>query len=141
MVQVPSELKRLFLQSIFDQLGGGISLLDALKAFSLAQFTQLQSGRLIVSTAGGGYSTTLKMPGSGRFEQDQVGAMAQQFREIYSDVISNALVAIPPVTLNTDGTDDATILASMLADDRMQGVRTSMIDVTGLRYPVTGPYR
>ena len=144
MAQLRAELKRAFLQSLYDAVQSGtasddlisgdnapvvVSLEDALKAFQKMGFAALKDGRLSIQSSGFAHSISFSAPQQWRaFSQEEVFAMAQEFREVYNDAKLRLIAAgnATPVDLE--------LLQSMMADDRLQSVSSLQRDHTMLRW-------
>ncbi len=141
MANLPAELKRSFLQSIYDAVVGGTanadfvtgtpsddnviaSLEDGLKAFQRMGFSSLKTGRLSLGSSGLSHEVKWAAPQQWRaFSQEEVGSLAQELREVYNEAVE---------TLGS-GTDLA-ILNTMMASDRMQSISSIQHDYTMLRW-------
>lgn len=100
-----------------------------LGAFQDQGFQWVKSGRLVLSTSGGGYSSSFTPTEAIReLTQEEVFALSEEFFAIYEDC--KALSPAP--------TSDEAMILAMLADDRLQTVRQEMLDITGLRFYVQG---
>lgn len=130
MVRLRGVIKRGFLRSLWRAAKpSALSVAEMLAAFQDSGFQWVKSGRLVLSTSGGGYSSSFTATETVReLTQEEVFALSEEFFAIYEDC-----QALSPAPAD----DDAMILA-MLADDRMQTVRQEMLDVTGLRFYVQG---
>ena len=129
MAVLQAEIKRGFLRSLArSATKSAVKLSDALAAFQDNGFLALQSGRLLVGSSGGGYSSSFAFPAIGQqFQQDQVFALSEEFLQIYGDVL---------ISLSANGNPspgDDVILNAMLADDRMQAVKEMQGDYWLLR--------
>ena len=127
MVRIQSEIKRGFLRSLWREgKAAAATLAETLNGFQDAQFSQIRTGQILISTSGGGYSTSLRIPNlSDQITNEQFTALAEEYQTIYGDVVTQ---------IGGSPTDD-TIFAAMIADDRLQGVRSFMGDYTGLHFP------
>ena len=144
MAALKAELKRAFLQSIYDaykaetllaDLTGDtegpsiVTFEDALKAFQHYCFGNVKDGKTLFQTSGLGHETRWALPMVWRsFSEDEVFGMAQEFREVYDEAI---------VTLADAGNihpNDSAILATMMANDKMQTVTSQQRDFTLLRW-------
>ena len=105
----------------------------ALKSFHKSRFTDIQSGKFVVSTSGAGKSVSFYIPPStSQMQPEQVTILAQEFREVFND----ALVTLTDAGTTYDSSDpayNAAILAAMMDDDRLWGVREFTSDFGGLR--------
>lgn len=138
MAYLQAQLKRGFLNSLYRQgAKAGLPLLESLTAFQDNGFAAISTGRLIGSTSGNGKSVSFIMPPVGKqFSEEQVFILSQELLEVYA----NALVTLA-ISQPQDNTHDASIIATMLADDSLQTVRSMMYDFTALRFPSLGPTR
>ncbi len=144
MAALKAELKRSFLQSLYDaykaetllaDLTGDtegpaiVTFEDALKAFQHYCFGNVKDGKTLFQTSGLGHETRWTSPMVWRaFSEDEVFGMAQEFREVYNDAI---------ITLAGQGNsspNDATLLSVMMSDDRMQTVTSLQRDFVLLRW-------
>ncbi len=146
MASLKSELKRAFLQSIYDAVLAGTiqndltsgtdsdsviitTLLEGLQGFQRLGFSNLKGGKTLMQTAGLGHEVRWVPPQVWRsFSEDEVFSMGQEFREVYNEAL---------VTLSAAGNNspnDASILAVMMASDRMQSVSSEQKDFTLLRW-------
>ncbi len=151
MAQLRAELKRAFLQSIYDAVADGVAesmfpstipdfspvivtLEDGLKAFGRMGFEALKSGKLSLGATGMDHEVRWAAPQQWRaFSQDEVMSLAQELREVHAAAL---------VTLSDAGTPSPTqtqILATMMADDRLLTVTSiqkdfSLIRMAGGRY-------
>jgi hypothetical protein len=139
------ELKRAFLQSLFDAVVDGYASVDlasgvsqdlvkvltfeaALKAFQRLGFNSLKSGKLSIGTSGMNHEIRFAAPDAMlSFRQDEVFAMAQEFREVFADAKLTLAAG------GDDEPDDAAILRTMLAHDRLQSVDSTYRDFTMAR--------
>lgn len=149
MSAIKAELKRSFLQSIADAVEDNIanaefpstvpgandipivSLAGGLKAFQRMQFEALKGGKLSLGSSGFDHEVKWAPPAAWRsFTQDEVMSLAQEFREIFNDTL--IVLALGGNT----SPNDATILAGMMADERLQSVTSSsyQTDFSQLRY-------
>src|SRR5436190_8763373 len=146
MAALKAELKRSFLQSIADAVEDGIAQQEmpstvpgqqdapivtlgaGLKAFQRMGFEALKGGKLSLGSAGFNHEVKWAPPMHWRsFSQDEVFVMAQEFREVFNDAISTLADA------GNSSPTDATILATMMADDRLQTVTSQQHDYSMLR--------
>lgn len=146
MADLKAQTKRAFLQSLYDavadetarvDLASGAqaadspiaTLLEALKAFQRMGFNALKGGRLSMGTSGLSHEVRWAPPAQWRaFGQEEVFAMAQEFREVYTDAV---------VTLSAQSITEPTdlqILSVMLSDDRLTTVTSTQRDMTLLRW-------
>ena len=137
MVRLPAEIKRGFLTALYIQGPTStppVTLYGALTAFLLSGFSGLQTGRLVVSHAGSGKNTVFQFPRIDQsFRQEEVFGMAQEFLETYQDAI--VTLALPGIPM--DASQDASIYATMLEDDRLQEITRTQPDFTTLLSPWT----
>ena len=111
----------------------GATLREALIAAQDAVLTgTFKQGRIFISTSGGGNSSSFLIPNSltAGFSQERVAEQYQEFLEIYTDAVTAGSI--------TDASDNATALAVMLADDRLQSVTARGLDLTALRFGRSG---
>ena len=143
MVRIQSEIKRGFLRQIYAACAPTATYLgDALVNFQNQIFSpNFQRGRLLLSTSGSGQSGSFVMPNLGaQFTQDQIFAMAEEFCQIYTDVVAALKAATPGFDPKADDdTSEPTVFNTMLLDDRLQGVRREQGDHTLIRFPTFGP--
>jgi hypothetical protein len=146
MANIRGELKRAFLQSLFDAVVDGNASVDlasgvdanlvqvltfesALKAFQRLQFNSLKEGKLTIMNSGMEHEIRFAGPDILRaMSQEEVFSMAQEFREVFDDSL---------VTLSAAGDsdpDDRTILRAMMANDRLQSVTSTQRDFSMLRF-------
>ena len=105
-----------------------------LTAFQLQTSQWVQSGRLVMSTAGGGYSSSFSgFETVAELTPIELFAFSEELFSIYTDQMAAAVIAGTPLTDDGASGSDAVITA-MLADDRMQRVTQEMLDITGLRF-------
>lgn len=141
MANLRAEIKRAFLQSIFDAVQNDvaqrdfvtgtptddipvISLEDGLKAFQREHFATLHRGLLSLGSAGIGHEVKWSPPEVWKdFDQTTMFSLAQEFREVYNDVVATGSFV-----------SDLAILNAMMADDRMQTVTSLQRDFTMLRW-------
>jgi hypothetical protein len=144
MAQLRAELKRSFLQSLYDSVVDGTASEDlvsddvsrsvftleaALKAFQRMGFNSLKTGTLIVGSSGYAHETRLATPDIMRsFSQEEIFSLAQEYREVYTEARA-ALVAAGDASPT-----DAEIFAEMMANDRLQAASFTQTDHTGLRF-------
>ncbi len=144
MANIRAQLKRAFLQSLYDSvtentaaedLQSGdtvptvVTLEDALKAFQRLGFQGLKNGRFTILSSGFSHEVRFAMPDNMlAFSQDEAFSMAQEFREVYADSLAR-LVAAGNAT-----PADAQVLAAMFADDRLQSVTSTVRDHSQLRW-------
>jgi|SRR5882724_2226452 len=146
MANLTAEFKRATLQSIYDAVRKGfanivlttgtpldddpiIAFEDGLIAFQQRGFNANKDGKTIIATAGLGHDVKWSMPAQWRsLSPDEVFSLAQEFREVFNAaVISLSTQGVNPMT-------DLQILTTMLADDRMQTVTSTVRDFTLLRW-------
>jgi uncharacterized protein YidB (DUF937 family) len=133
MVRLRSEIKRGFLRSLWRaaSVTDGVSLNDVLDGFQNAGFGWVKSGRIVISTAGGGYSSSFNATQAiSELSQEEVFAFSEELYTIRDSAVA-ALTAAG--TVPAAQTDDL-IVAAMLLDDRMAGAREEMNDYTSLRF-------
>jgi hypothetical protein len=120
VANVQAQIKRGFLRQLYEACPDAISFRDALLAFQAAGFTAIKSGRLVVSSSGGGFSTSFEIPQGGRqFSQEQVFALSEEFISIFDD--------------NVVADDDAATFAAMMNDERLQAVTSHYHDFSSIR--------
>lgn len=134
MAQLQAQLKRGLLQFICDQADdNSVALGDALKGFHKSRFAEIQTGKFVVSTSGAGKSVSFYIAPSGsQMQPEQITILSQEFREVYA----TALTTLTDAGTAYDAADsayNAVILAAMLDDDRLHGVREYTCDFGGLR--------
>lgn len=131
MAQLQAQVKR----GILDELWyagqkSALSLEDSIRGFKSARWDSIQTGSFVVNTAGGGYSVSFHVPELFRqLGPDQFFALGQEFLEILTDARATL------TTAGQDPTNDALCFSAMMLDDRLQTIRSSMLDTTALRYP------
>ncbi len=146
MSSLKAELKRAFLQSIYDAVLSGTiqndltsgtdsdsipitTLLQALQGFQRLGFSNLKGGKTLFQTAGLGHEVRWALPMVWRaFSEDEVFSMAQEFREVYDEAVLTLALA------GNNSPNDATILATMMAADRMQSISSTQRDFLLLRW-------
>lgn len=122
MAQLSGLLKRGILDSLWTSLPGGVSLEDAIRAFKNARWSDVQGGRLILSTSGGGYSVSFAGADTyRRISPDMFLELGQELLEVRRDTLA-ALTAAGAAT------DDESLFQSMLEDDRLYGVTATTAD-------------
>lgn len=140
MVYIQAAIKRGFLRQIYEQAKAATAYLgDALLAFQGSVFTPaFKTGRILVNTSGSGQSASFEVPQIGKqYSQDQIFALSEELLEIYSDAVAQLQAETPSFNPTASPANQQTVFDTMMADDRLQGVRTQMGDFTGLRIPVT----
>ena len=105
------------------------ALPDALSAYEDAMANGVKGGRLVESTSQNGHSTKFRVPVIGEhFRQEDIAELAGEFQEVYADARSSLVAS------GNSNPDDATILAVMMADDRMQSIKVTRRDYTLINY-------
>lgn len=135
MVRIQSEIKRGTLRwVIFLPAKSSATLLtDAIDGFGVSGYAKVKSGQILVSAGGGGYNSSLKVPGlSDQITPENFAALAEEFRNVYDDAAA-MLIA----NGNLTPTDDD-IFSAMLSDDRLRGIRQQQGDHTSLNIPSLG---
>ena len=140
MVYISSEKKSGTLRTLWRQGSTkAMLLIDILNAFQDTDFSFIQTGRVIVNSSGGGYSSGFNgLQIGAELKQDEWFALSEMFQQMYIDA---------QTTLNIQGESGdvgqpnygGLIFACMQADDRMQPVTRARDDFTGLRFPTYGP--
>jgi hypothetical protein len=127
-----AELKRAFLRSLARSAAdsGEATLLSVLEAFQEQALSPVKSGHLIVGTSGNGSSVSFRVPPFGsEVTPEEILALSEELLTIYTDSLT---------TLANGGNTspaDATMITTMLADDRMQTIKAVQQDYTILRWP------
>lgn len=134
MVRLAAEIKRGFLSALYLQAQASATpMILALREFLLSGFGGLQTGRLVVSHTGAGKTTVFQIPRiDQQFKQEEVFGFAQELLEVYADA---ATVAGITAAQQQDGSQDATLYSTMLADDRLTEVTRTVPDFTNLLAP------
>lgn len=145
MANLRGEVKRAFLQSLYDAVVDGNASVDlasgvdanlvqvltfeaALKAFQRIGFNQLKEGKLTVQNSGMGHDISFAAPDIWRsLNQEELFSLAQEFREVFDDALLTLEVS------GDDNPDDRTILRAMMANDRLQSVTSTMRDFSTMR--------
>ncbi len=147
MASLRAEIKRAFLQSIYDAVADDIALqefpstvpdsaniqittlVDGLKAFQRTGLEALKGGRLSLGSSGIGHEVRWAPPDIRRsFSQEEVFSLSQELREVYED----ALVRLSSIGNNAP--NDITILRTMMTDDRLETVTSLQHDFVSLRW-------
>lgn len=133
MARLRAEIKRGFLRSLWRVAKPATKTVnDFLGDFQASCFQWVQSGRIIASTSGGGYSSSFAEASAAlELTPTEVFALSEEFFTIYTFVMSSNPPADPAAT----GDDAEPIINAMLDDDRMQTVRYVHPDNAGLRFP------
>lgn len=133
MARLRAELKRGILRKLWRAARDtGLTLNQCLEAFQDNGYDAIQSGRLLISSAGNNLSASFAVPGaSTEINQADFFAFSEELFSIRDDTITALTAAGSP-------TDDESVVASMFNDDRMQTVRGYMGDYSGIRYPTYG---
>ncbi len=121
MAQLRAESKRGFLRYLWRKASASqaLTLKEALEAFADQSYEAVQTGRVIVSTSGGGYSTTFDTPQLGRLTQEEAASLSEEFIARYEEAEEAGKES------------DADIVAEML--DRLRPIRSVRSDFTALR--------
>jgi archaellum biogenesis protein FlaJ (TadC family) len=131
MVRIQSEIKRALLRSLWScaKKTQGAKLRSALESYQNSQFSSLKSGRIIVNNSANGHSTSIEVaPQWRQLSQESVLALSELFINVYDD----SVVVAAQNSISNPSEDQ--LLAIMMADDRLQGVTSESLDITGLRY-------
>ncbi len=130
MVYIQAEIKRALLRNISrNATKSSATLREALEAYQDQSAGAVNTGRIILNTSGGGYSTSLEMSAQWKqLTQEQVTALTEEYINVYDDALSALGISRP-----SDLSQDANILSAMIDDDRLRGVRSAMGDFTMLR--------
>lgn len=137
MALIQAEIKRGFLRSLYRAACGAAQnpdnvglLKPALEAFQDSGFAALKSGKLLFATSAAGKNVQFQAPPIGaQFTQEQVFALTEEFLAVYD----SALITLSAASINNP--TDAQIFQCMLADDRINAVRSYMVDFTLGRFP------
>ena len=137
MARIRAEIKRGFLRTLWRAAAKiSASLDESLESFQDNLSEGVKTGRILISTSGGGYSTSFDSPFPSReITQEEIFAFSEEILAIRDD----ARTALTDA--GADATDDGAVVAQMLLDDRMQTVRSYMGDFTAIRFPTYGPTR
>ncbi len=145
MANLRGEVKRAFLQSLYDAVVDGnasvdlasgvdanlvqvLTLESAMKAFQRLGFNQLKEGKISVGSSGMGHEISFAAPSAWQsLTQEEVFSLAQELREVFDD----ALVDLD--ASGDDNPDDRTILRAMMLNDRLQSATSTMRDFSMLR--------
>lgn len=133
MARLRAEIKRGFLRSLWRAASkaGGVTVKEMLEGFQDGGFQWIRTGRVVLSTAGGGYSSAFNPVSDTReLTEAEVFAFSEELFSVYAQVLSDN----PALSPDNDG---QAIIDAMLADDRMWGVREVMHDHSLLRFPNT----
>jgi len=133
VAQLQAQLKRGLLEYLCDQADdSAVPLGVALKAFHRSRFSEIQSGKFVVSTSGAGKSVSFYIAAQGsQLQPESITVTSQEFREVFR----TALVTLTAAGTTYDQNDaqyNQTILSAMLDDDRLQGVTSFSCDLGGL---------
>ncbi len=130
MVYIQAEIKRALLRNISrNATKSSATLREALEAYQDQSAGAVNTGRIILNTSGGGYSTSLEMSAQWKqLTQEQVTGLTEEYLNVYDDALAALAISQP-----SDTSQDASILSTMLLDDRFRGVRSAMGDFTMLR--------
>ena len=131
MVQMSSEIKRALLRMLYRSgKNAKVPLKDTLEAYQDASGSAIKSGRVVINSSGGGYSTGLEITQQWRqLTPEKVTELSELFINMRDDAV--ATLALNGNNLPSD--DD--VFGVMIQDDRVNGVRQAMGDFTGLRFP------
>jgi hypothetical protein len=146
MANLPAQIKRAFLQSLFDLVQDGTAtellatgetdaaipdLLAALKAFQKMQFGALSTGKSSIGSTGFAHGTQWQGYQLLRaFNPEEVFSLAQELREVYTDARARLVAA-------GDATPaDPAVVAEMFDDDRMCGATVTRPDFSTMRLGV-----
>jgi hypothetical protein len=131
VARLRAEIKRGFLRSLWRTASAAtIPLAECLAAFQDRGFQWIRDGRIIINTAGGGYSTGFQANEVIReLTPEEVFALSEEFFGVYTDAQTTLSAA------GQDPNDDELAFATMMADDRLNASRVQMPDYTMLRWP------
>jgi len=116
VAQLSALLKRSILDEVWNAASDTLTLEDAIRAFKSARWADVQAGRLILSTSGGGYSVSFAgAEAYSRIAPDLFLELGQEFLEIRTDTIAT-------LTAAGSATDDEAVFATMLTDERLWGM-------------------
>lgn len=135
MVDIRSEIKRGFLRQIAQSaIANSLTLGEAILAAQGAVYTpSFQQGRLLVSTSGSGQSASFEIAVNGKdFTQDTIFAMLEEFLDVLTATCTQYGYSDDANPVNTE-----IIRAAMCQSDSLRGIRSQMLDVSGLNYPAT----
>jgi hypothetical protein len=134
MARLRAEIKRGFLRSLWRAASQAqIPLAECLSAFQDRGFQWIRDGRIIVNTAGGGYSTGFNVNEMWKeLTPEEVFALSEEFfarlEEAQTTLTNSGL----------DATDDNLLFQAIMVSDWMQTVRSFQGDYTVMRWPSTG---
>lgn len=136
MATLQAQVKRGILDEIwYAGQKSALSLTDSIRGFKSARWESIQTGTFVVNTSGGGYSVNFHVPEIFRqLGPDQFFALGQEFLEVMTDARATLVAA------GTASPADSDIFTTMMADDRMQSLRSAMLDTTALRFPYATSY-
>ena len=131
MARLPAEFKKGLFDWISDSVEAGTypSILEAIKAQTLAQAPVVRGGQTVLSASGNGYSTTFAIPGS--YSPQELFSFWTELRDIYNDALST-------LSANSLSATHDNVRDTMRADDRLQTVTRTHGDYTLLRCPAGG---
>src|SRR5208282_6305935 len=123
-----------------------VALHACLDGFQNASWSAIQSGQILISGSGGGYNSSLKIPGlSDQITQENFLALSEEYLNLYYSAIIYLLQEAYPndswtqitalVSSGAYNYSDSQIFVMMIEDDRLQGVREQLGDWTGLNIP------
>jgi hypothetical protein len=151
MVRIQSEIKRAILRSLWRAAqSAALPLLTALEGFQNTGWSTLQSGQILVSGSGAGYSSSLKVPNvaTDQITQENFLALSEAFLNVYYQAVFDLLKSASPsdtteaiyalMQAGSYSLTDQQIFASMIESDYMQGIREQLGDWTGLNIPSLG---
>jgi hypothetical protein len=132
VAQLQAQLKRGILDELW-QIAKvqNITLEDAIRDFKSASWNRIRTGQFVIASAGAGHSVTFASPELFRnLTQDQYMMLGMEFLEVMADAITTN-------GFSGDLTSDQqqTVFTTMMADDRLQTVRSHGQDYTTLRWP------
>lgn len=119
-----------------------MTLLSALNAFTLSNFTAVQSGRELTGVSGGGRSSTFAPPAVFRsLTPENFAGLSELLQNVYAEAITDlaafAAAAIPPTTPPTDdgGSGTQAIFNQMMNAQELDDVNVTQKDYTSLLIP------
>jgi hypothetical protein len=124
MGTVSTRYKRAFMRALYDQREEqtGASLLRMLKDATKARYESTKAGKVLVSTAANGHSTTWEVPSD--LTPTEVFEMIGELRDRYDEAVART-------GSETDGTEDAAIYAEMM--EKLNRVNYVVSDFRNLR--------
>jgi len=89
VVRIQSEIKRGILRSLWRaSQAGQVGLHACLDGFQNASWSAIQSGQILISGSGGGYNSSLKIPGlSDQITQENFLALSEEYLNLYYSAI------------------------------------------------------